>query len=656
MFTDIVGYSALAQQDEAAAIDALDRHNRALRAVFAKFHGREVKTIGDAFLIEFGSALDAVLCAVEMQKEVQKLSPVGDLGRSVQIRIGIHVGDVIEANGDVLGDAVNIASRIEPLATPGGICLSQQVYDQVQNKVHTTFVKLPRVGLKNIQIPMDIYRITSTNAPRAAALAEVRGSKDRHLAVLPLTNISHESEDEYFADGLTEELISVLSQIRGLSVIARTSVMPYKSAPKSIAQVGEELGVDVVLEGSVRKSGNKVRVSLQLVDAITQNHLWAGSVNRELDDVFEVQSYVAGRAARALRLTLNRTQRSAPRAPPVPNPKWGVVTAGDAYDAYLRGLVSSSTMSEAGPEEAFRWFERATTLDPSLADAWAAWANLYVIAAGDYFPFRDVMPRARELAARALELDPDSSDAHATLANIALQFDNDWTAAESEFQTAIALNPSNATAYKFYGTLLVALDRVDEAKQAFRHLVRLDPSGHHRGGLAWAELAAGNLEAALKYLKDEDRHDGHPAHHAVMRGLFFVEAGHLDEARKEIDNAPSPENDDERFDQALVRAMLGTPAPARAILKEIAAGGLKTYISSAHLAMLYGALGENEKALELLEKDFREGDHILWLHYRASFFDGIRSDPRFLGMMREMGLPIHPLRGWVPPKEFRGNS
>lgn len=191
MFTDMVGYTALAQQDEDAAIDALDGHNLLLRGVLAKFHGREVKTIGDAFLIEFGRALDAVRCAMEMQRQVQKLGPVGSLGRTVQIRIGIHVGDVVESNGDVLGDAVNIASRIEPLATPGGICPSQQVYDQIQNKVSETFVKLPPVSLKNIQIPMGVYRFSPRSPPAVVPATGALRPKERHLAVLPLANISH---------------------------------------------------------------------------------------------------------------------------------------------------------------------------------------------------------------------------------------------------------------------------------------------------------------------------------------------------------------------------------------------------------------------------------------------------------------------------------
>jgi adenylate cyclase len=652
MFTDMVGYSALAQQDEDAAISALDDHNRALRPLFEKHHGREVKTIGDAFLVEFGSALDAVQCAVEMQRTLAQLARANSGDRPIQIRIGIHVGDVVETDGDVLGDAVNIASRIEPLATPGGICLTQQVYDQVQNKVPAVFAKLAPVTLKNIRSATNVYRIVGSERPPATSAPTVPKSRERNVAVLPLANISQNAEDDYFADGLTDELISVLSQIRGLSVIARTSVMPYKTAPKGIAQVGAELGVDVVLEGSVRRAGNKVRVSLQLVDASTQRHLWAGSINREIDDVFEVQAYVAGRAARALRLTLNKTARAMPRPPPVPNPKWGVVTAGEAYDAYLRGLVASNNHATEGPDEAFRWFERATHLDPSMSDAFAAWANLYVIIAGEHLSMREAMPRAKELAARALELDPDSSDAHTALANIALQFDNDWALAESEFRLATSLNPSNAVAYQFYGLLLMTLGRFDEAKDAYRHATRLDPAGHHRNTVAWVEAECGNYERALEYFAADEGVDVHSSAHHQMRGMFFLRAGRPADAIREADAAPPPQNDDERFDLALLNALVGRPEPSRKLLAEISRGKFSTYLSPIHLAMMYAAIGEREKALDLVEKDYREGDHMLWISYRGVFFDSIRDDPRFVAIMREMGLPLEAAPGPAAPRDL----
>jgi adenylate cyclase len=642
MFTDMVGYSALAQKDEPAALEALDRQGQLIRPIFTRFRGREVKSMGDGFLVEFDSALEAVRCAIEIQAVLRKAELRARDGSRVQLRIGVHVGDVVESGGDVVGDAVNIASRIQPHAPPGGICITQQAYDQVQNKIEVPFVKLPPVALKNIRLPTTIYRVGESEVAAPTPRRSAPAAEGRHLAVLPLASLSKESEDEYFAEGLTDELISVLSQIRGLSVIARTSVIPYRTSPKSIAQVRDELGVDVVLEGSVRKSGNQIRVSLQLVDAATQSHLWAGSIDRELDDVFQVQSYVAGRAARALRLTLTKSDRTETRSRRVPNPHFGVVTTGEAYDAYLRGLVASANYESRDTEEAFRWFERATTLDPMLADAYAAWANLYVVVAGDSMPMREVMPRAKELAYKALSLDAGSSDAHAALGNIAMQLDNDWSTSEAEFRRALEINPSNVTALRFYGMLLIALGRAAEAQDVFRLLIRLDPAGHHRHSLAWAEIESGSWAAGLARLQVEGGAHADHIGHQIVQAIYRVGAGQMAEARKLAKTLPPAKTDDDRFDLAMLQGLLGQPEPARKILGEFERGRAKSYTSYAHAAMLYAVTGDRERALSSLERDLREGDRVLWLYYTAVVFDSIAADPRFTAMLHQMGLPEGP--------------
>jgi len=639
MFTDMVGYSALAQSDETAALEVLSRHNQILRRSFSKFRGREVKTIGDAFLVEFESALDAVRCALEVQQALHEYNLLPPDGRKMQVRIGIHAGDVVETNGDVLGDAVNIASRIEPLADPEGICLTQQVYDQVQNKLSTPFDRLPPVALKNIRFPTPVYRIVQPweSGSARSPIAEPEGG--HNLAVLPLTNISPDPSDEYFADGLTEELISALSQVRNLSVVARTSVLPYKSVPKSVAQIGAELGVSTVLEGSVRKAGSRIRITLQLVDVATQRHIWASTYNREMGDVFEVQSDIAGRTAEALQLTLAK-------------PKWSGANGGPtsnlaAYDLYLRGLVASRDLNRGGLDDAIRCFDQATKLDPTFAEAFASWANLYVFAAGDFLPMRDVMPRARELAARALELDPESSEAHSALANIALQFDHDWRVAETEFTKAIALNPSNVGAHTFFGHLLMAMERFDEAKEEFRRGIRLDPGGRSRSLLAWAELESGNFDVAIEYAKEDRTRNPNSVGSHVALGIAYLTAGHRADALREADTPLTGATDVERFDLALLNALLGRPETARIVVAEVERGEEKSYTSATHLAMMYAALGEKARALDLLERDFREGDLILWIFYRGVFFDSIREDPRFIALLRQYGLPTHRIH--APP-------
>jgi adenylate cyclase len=640
MFTDMVGFSAVAQADEASALAMLERHNRLLRPLFAQFHGREVKTVGDAFLVEFDSALDATLCALEVQRSLRELNAASPAERKIEVRIGIHVGDVVQSDGDVLGDAVNIASRIEPLAEPGGVCISQQVYDQVANKVSVPMVRMPPVALKNIRLPMSVYRVTVPRVSSGLPAVAPRLRGGHHLAVLPMANISPDPGDGYFADGLTEELIAVLSQVRDLSVIARTSVTPYKSSQKSVAQVGAELGVDTVLEGSVRKSGNRIRITLQLIDVATQGHIWARSYNRELDDVFAVQTDVAERTAEALRLELSKAEQANVTRRPTANAA--------AYDQYLRGLVATAEVGDKGLAEPVRCFERATELDPTFAEAFAAWANVYVIAAGDHVPMREVMPPARELADRALALDPDSSDAHSALGNIAFQFDNDWARAEAEFERAIALNPSNLMAHRFLGLLLIALERYDEAREVIGRTIRLDPGGHHRSLLTWIDLDSGNFAPAIDTLEGLRASGDMSPNDQVFLGFAYLVAGRPAEALRQADIPPGADVD-LQFDHAMLNALVGRPEASRAVLAEVDRGAWTTYMSGTHLAMLYSALGEKERALDLLEKDYRDGERVFWLYYRGYFFDPIRNEPRFVALLRQYGLPTHGVHRGVPP-------
>ena len=279
MFTDIVGYTHLSQTNESLALELLEEHQRLLRPAFAAHGGTEVKTMGDAFLVEFKSALQAVMCAVEIQKKMAERNAAAPPSRKLELRIGIHVGDVVNGAGDIYGDAVNVASRIEPLAEPGGVCISQQVFDQIRNKTPLEIDKVGDVNLKNVYLPVGIYKIGLTGS-RASA-EQLSGPKER-LAVLPFVNISPDPNDEYFADGLTEELIAKLSEVKGLKVIARTSVMNYKRKEKKVSEIAAELRVGSVIEGSVRKAGDRIRISVQLIDPRTEEHLWSSNYDSKL--------------------------------------------------------------------------------------------------------------------------------------------------------------------------------------------------------------------------------------------------------------------------------------------------------------------------------------------------------------------------------------
>ena len=293
MFTDIVGYTRMAQARESLALELLEEHRKVVRPLFPAHGGTEIKTIGDAFLVEFRSALEAVLCGVEIQRKLAERNSQVPVERRLEVRVGVHLGDVVHESGDVYGDAVNVASRIEPLAPPGGVCFSQQVYDNIRNKTDMEIIKMGEVDLKNVELPVAVYRV---NMEVGRGSREGQAPRER-LAVLPFVNISPDPNDEYFADGLTEELITKLSEVKGLKVIARTSVMNYKKKEKSVSQIGRELEAGSIIEGSVRKAGNRIRVTVQLIDTKTEEHLWASNYDKEMDDIFAIQSDVAAMVA-----------------------------------------------------------------------------------------------------------------------------------------------------------------------------------------------------------------------------------------------------------------------------------------------------------------------------------------------------------------------
>ncbi|MFZ1023453.1 MAG: adenylate/guanylate cyclase domain-containing protein, partial [Thermoplasmata archaeon] len=276
MFTDMVGSTSSAQANEAEALKLRDEQASLVRPLFAAHQGREIKSMGDGFLSEFGSALRAVQCAIDIQQHLhERNSQPGT--PPIQLRIGIHLGDVEQRESDIFGDAVNIASRIEPLAAPGGVCISGEVFSQVRNKIPNTLEKLPPTALKGLRISVDIYRVLLPWNGREASFSSNDPAllDTNRIAVLPFVSMSPDPNDEYFADGLTEELIANLALVKGLKVIARTSVMEYKKKDKHVSEIGKELGVGTIVEGSVRKAANRIRVTVQVIDVATEEHLWA---------------------------------------------------------------------------------------------------------------------------------------------------------------------------------------------------------------------------------------------------------------------------------------------------------------------------------------------------------------------------------------------
>ena len=397
MFTDMVGYTALTQRNEQLAMELLEEQRSLVRKSLANHKGREIDMIGDGFLMEFASALEAVKCAVEIQSGFRELNASRPEEKQIWIRIGIHLGDVIHTGNQVAGDAVNIASRIEPLAPPGGICVTAQIYGSVVSKFEGGFESLGIPELKNVATPIEVYRISGLGKAVSGSIpSKLSPARDR-VAVLPLTNISLDPADEYFADGLTEELISSVSRTKGLRVIARTSVMRYKASGKSIAEIGRELNVGSDLEGSVRKAGNKVRISVQFVDTSNEEPRWSQDYDREIEDVLDIQSDIAQKVAEALREhVLGGT----------PRPEKGKITRNpEAYLNYLRGRQFWNRRTEASLKRAISFFDDALNIDSRYANAYTGLADSYAtLALLEFMAPHDAYPKASDAVHKALSL------------------------------------------------------------------------------------------------------------------------------------------------------------------------------------------------------------------------------------------------------------
>ena len=631
MFTDLVGSTQLAQRDEKGALRLLDEQDALARPIFEAHHGRLVKSLGDGMLVEFPNAREAVECAVEFQRSFHERNSTSDPA-SPQVRIGVHVGDVEERGTDILGDAVNVAARIEPLAPPGGVYLSAVVYEHVRHKVPYAFEKVGPRDLKGVLEPVEIYRVVLPWAasPRSST---VRGPA--RLAVLPFSNISPDPNDAYFADGLTEELITALSLIRGLRVISRTSVAQYRGVTKPIAQIGAELGVGSILEGSVRKAGNRLRITVQLIDVATDEHRWSQSYDRQLDDVFAIQAEVADRTAGALRLELGAVARATIAEEGTDNLA--------AYEAYLRGSEETRHLpAQMHSQRAEEYLEEAVRLDPGFAAAHARLATFLVLISGMTRAGREVYPRARLHAARALELNPHLAEGHVAIGNVAMQADLDWGTAELEFRKALELNPSSSDAHSWLAQLLSALQRFSEADLEAQAAVDTDPRAllphlvlfgvaFHQGELG---VASDRLERIAGLFPGLDEVD-------LLRAGLHVRRGKVDDAVRVLDRFRDHPNPLLLGERAFTLAVGGRTEELRTLLAAVTANGTAfDYIGPLRLAEAHLVLGETDEAWPLLERDAQEGgDHGLWAHYQSPVYDPIRNDPRFVALLRSMNLP-----------------
>jgi adenylate cyclase len=466
LVADVVGYSKLVGSDEAGTLAKLQTlRTDLIEPAIAKHTGRLFKSVGDGFLVEFASAVQAVTCA----KAIQETNNNGAL----QLRIGIHVGDVVVQGDDLMGDGVNVAARIESVADAGGIAISRQVRDQVRDKLSIELIDKGEVELKNIARPVRIFLVAGDTSRQAAATGPILALPDKpSIAVLPFQNMSGDPDQEYFVDGLVEDIITAMSRFKSLFVIARNSSFTYKGRAVDIKQVGRELGVRYVLEGSVRKAGNRLRITAQLIDATSGAHIWSDRFDGALEDVFALQDEMTVRAVAAIAPRVERAEIERARRRPPGN--------ADAYDCYLRGLSCLSPASADSVMDAMHLFKQATALDPDYAAAYAMtmFCHVYRVSSGLFKDIEHERSEVTRLWRIVMQIGQEDGVALAQAAEAAAYVLRDLASAKRLIDQAVELNPNLATAWANSGWINVWLGYPDIALEDLGRAQRLDPGSN----------------------------------------------------------------------------------------------------------------------------------------------------------------------------------
>ena len=490
---DVVGYSRLMGKDEAGTLAALKaRRKEVLEPLVALHRGRVFKIAGDGVLVEFASAVHAVQCAIDLQQGMSATNAELPAERRIVLRIGVNLGDVMVEGSDLYGDGVNIAARLEGIADPGGILVSGSAYDQVKNKIDTGFEDLGSRSLKNIG---EIVRVYQPRLDRAAEVRPALTLPDKpSIAVLPFENLSADQEQAYFADGLTDDLITDLSKVPSLFVIARNSSFAYKGRATDIRQIARELGVRYVLEGSARRAGGRVRINAQLIDAAAAGHIWAERFDRDLADIFAVQDEVIGKIVSALAGTLPSAHGHPPRR----------TTNLEAYDLFVRGR-SLAMLSVQDTRAARPLLEKAIKLDPSFveAHAWLAMSHhfgwMYLAE-----PKEEHRMLARSAAQQALSLDPENADAHIVHGYLRA-YEGDLSEASAEVEMGLRVNPNHADGWIMLANLRVCEGRAAEGIECAGNAFRLNPHppASYYWWLGWIQYAAGRYQDAVETLRHQ---------------------------------------------------------------------------------------------------------------------------------------------------------
>ncbi len=602
---DIVGYSRLMGSDESGTLAAVKRcREELIDPKIAAHKGRIVKLTGDGMLVEFSSIVNAVACADEVQRAMAERNGLVEDPRRIEFRIGIHLGDVLVEDGDIFGDGVNLAARLEGIAEPGGIAISASARDHVGGRLDVVFQDKGEHSLKNIARPVRVYAVAPRRAlPLKVHEAALSAAKEKHkqlVAVLPFTNMSGDPEQEYFSDGITEDIITDLSKISNLYVVARNTAFTYKGKSVQVKQVAAELGVNFILEGSVRKVGQRVRITGQLIDAKNGGHVWADRFDRELTDIFAIQDEITHAIVAQLKIKLLPEEKQAIASEPT--------NSVEAYTYYLRGRQFSNTWTRPYLLMARRMFTTAVALDPQYARAYAGIADCES-ALRDWHAGEYTLQGILNLTAKALALDPHLAEAHASR-GLALHQDGRDDEALVEFDKALSLEPDLYEVNFHYGRFMFMQGKFQRAINFFTRASEIHPDDY---------LSPIHLISACRSLgfKKERENWARVA---------------LERAERALER--HPENSGPAHRGALALAHMGDKERAKEWIRRAQAIDPDDIVAQYNAACVYALLDERDTALDILESLLPQSScyQILWFKHDSDL-DSVRNHPRFRKML-----------------------
>ena len=671
MFTDIVGYTKLMGESELQAFTLLEKSRNIQRPLVEQYHGKWLKEMGDGVLVSFSSVSDAVYCAKAIQEASKSIN-------GLMLRIGIHQGEVVFDGEDVFGDGVNIASRLEPLAPPGGIMISGSVQLNILNKDDLDCVFVGERSLKNVGQKIKVYQIITdgetsdmSNAETVSALSGSKSRKvlilmaflllcimgyflystpgdeqsevaspymvrDKTIAVLPFDNISNDPDQEYFSDGMTEEILNHLVKIGDLKVTSRTSTLQYKETQKPVKEIASELKVAHILEGSVRKAGDDIRITVQLIDAVADQHLWSETYDRKFVQIFDIQSDVAKHVATALNARLTPNVIESIDQAPTQNM--------EAYEIYLRALNGLQAITAQGNIEYIKMLKTAIALDSDFSSAYALLGNYIIFEAGFAGDknSKEIASEARKALETALLLNPLDGIAHAMMGPYLLWYEQDFKGAEIELLAAQRLAPSNSQAYHFLIDLYMATGRYQEAVEVGNTIISLED-----GPLAWARMTLAlsfnseleAMEAAIqKAIKADD--DDLLVYTEISRAYLIQQQ--YSKIPATLDMAPDTKNIPRGMGLlAIAYDKMSESGESEIWLDKLKERSAQTTGGSPlfYTAMVYASRGEAEQAFQWLEKSFEANEiELYWLKVEPEFAS-LHEDPRWQEMLDRIGFP-----------------